>query len=244
MSDAYAYKQASEFDDQLTESHVATTIVERKLHVAAPAARKPIRRDAMFRRLLAVADLAAAAAGLGVLASVSGKRIEPVTLLTLPLIIMIAKLSGRYDHDEVVLHKSTLDEIPQLLALAACFSLIWSLAAYLVGVRLQLGGAGVAVLWGATGLFLIFCRAVARTLGQLSAPPERVLIVGSAAARKQLAHSLLSDPGARIELVGFLPLEDERRTPAIGVRARGAGASFASRISARSSANATSTVCC
>jgi hypothetical protein len=100
----------------------------------------------MFRRLLAVADLAAAAGGLAVLASVSGRRIEPVTLLTLPLIILVSKLSGRYDHDEVVLRKSTLDEIPQLLALAACFSLIWSLAGYVVGVRLHLDGAGVAVL--------------------------------------------------------------------------------------------------
>ncbi len=214
MSDAYAYKQASELEEQLTETSrvAAAVVVERRLSATAPAARKPIRRDAMFRRLLAVADLVAAAGGLGALAWVSGRPIEPVTLLTLPLIILVAKLSGRYDHDEVVLRKSTLDEIPQLLALAACFSLIWSLAAYLVGVRLHLDGAGVAVLWGATAAFLIFCRSGARILGQLSAPPERVLIVGSAGARKRLAQSLHSDPGARIELAGFLPLEDERRT--------------------------------
>jgi lipopolysaccharide/colanic/teichoic acid biosynthesis glycosyltransferase len=38
-----------------------------------------------------------------------------------------------------------------------------------------------------------------------------VLIVGSSLARERLAQSLSSDPGARIEVVGFLPLEDERR---------------------------------
>jgi lipopolysaccharide/colanic/teichoic acid biosynthesis glycosyltransferase len=38
-----------------------------------------------------------------------------------------------------------------------------------------------------------------------------VLIVGSSLARERLAQSLASDPGARIEVVGFLPLEDERR---------------------------------
>ena len=49
-------------------------------------------------------------------------------------------------------------------------------------------------------------------LAQTSAPRERVLIVGSARAREQLAHSLASDPGAHLEVVGFLPLEDERRS--------------------------------
>jgi exopolysaccharide biosynthesis polyprenyl glycosylphosphotransferase len=213
VSDAYAYDQASELEEQLTESsRVAAAVVERRLQIKGAATRKPSRRDAMFRRLLAAADLAAAAGGLAVLASVSGRRIEPVTLLTLPLIILVSKLSGRYDHDEVLLRKSTLDEIPQLLALAACFSLIWSLAGYVVGVRLHLDGAGVAVLWGATAVFLILCRAAARALGRLAAPPERVLIVGEAAARRRLAQSLLADPGARIALAGFLPLEDERRT--------------------------------
>jgi exopolysaccharide biosynthesis polyprenyl glycosylphosphotransferase len=69
----------------------------------------------------------------------------------------------------------------------------------------------VAGLWAITGFLLIAGRASARALGQLSAPPERVLIVGDSVARTRLAQSFSCDPAAHIEVVGFLPLEDERR---------------------------------
>ncbi len=174
----------------------------------------PMVRDAIFRRLLAIADLAAAAGGLAVVAADTHARLDLVSVATIPLIVVIAKITGRYDHDELVLRKSTLDEIPRLLSLAGAFALLWSVVALLAGVKMHLGGAGVALLWGSTASFLMMARSTARMVAQLSAPPERVLIVGSARARNQLAHSLASDPGARITVVGFLPLEDERRAPA------------------------------
>ncbi len=173
--------------------------------------RRPSVRDSLFRRLLALADLAAAAAGLGVISVAAGTRADPLLFLTLPLIILVAKLSGRYDHDEVVLRKSTLDEVPRLFVLSASFALVWAVVAYLAGVRLHLDGAGLAVLWGSTTVALIVSRTVARALGQMLAQPERILIVGSAAARMQLANTIASDPGTHAEIVGFLPLEDERR---------------------------------
>jgi exopolysaccharide biosynthesis polyprenyl glycosylphosphotransferase len=179
-----------------------------------------LRRDAIFRRLLAVADLAAAGGGLGVLAAISG-RFAPISLVTLPAIVVVAKMMGRYDHDEVVLRKSTLDEIPELLTLAGAYALAWSLLALVATLHTGLGGGGVIVLWASTAAALIVSRTTARSLGQRSAPRERVLIIGSAAARARLAQSLASDPGAHIEVVGFLPLEDERRRPSDwGTRSR------------------------
>ncbi len=172
----------------------------------------PVVRDAVFRRLLALADLAAAAGGVAVLAIDSRAHLRWVSIATLPLIVLIAKLTGRYDHDELVLRKSTLDEIPKLLSLAGAFALVWSLVAFFAGLQLHLGGGGVALLWASTAFFLVLARSTARMLAQISAPRERVLIIGSALARNQLAHSLASDPGARLEIVGFLPLEDERRS--------------------------------
>lgn len=171
----------------------------------------PVFRDAVFRRLLAVADLAAAAGGLAVVASGANARLDWVSIASLPLIILIAKVTGRYDHDELVLRKSTLDEIPRLLSLAGAYALIWSVVAFLAGRQLHLGGGGVALLCASTATFLVLGRSTARMLAQLSAPRERVLIIGSAGARNQLAHSLVSDPGARLEITGSLPLEDERR---------------------------------
>lgn len=167
----------------------------------------PSLRDAVFRRLLVIADLLAAAAGLGLLGLLTGRGVAAISLASVPLIVVIAKLGGRYDYDEVVLRKSTLEEIPALLVVAASYALVWSLVAFLGRVHMELGGAGVVALWASTATFLILGRGSARALAQLSAPPERALIVGDAPARTMLAHSLACDPGARVEAVGFLPLE-------------------------------------
>jgi exopolysaccharide biosynthesis polyprenyl glycosylphosphotransferase len=144
----------------------------------------------------------------------TGKGYAAASIATLPLMVALAKISGRYDHDEVVLRKSTLDEAPALLMLAAAYALSWSMVAFLVGLKLDLGGGGVVVVWATSATLLVLFRAGARALAQLSAPPERVLIIGDSVARTRLAQSLACDPGAHIEVVGFLPLEDERRVHA------------------------------
>jgi exopolysaccharide biosynthesis polyprenyl glycosylphosphotransferase len=107
-----------------------------------------------------------------------------------------------------VLRKSTLDETPALFALSAVFALAWSGVAFLSDVRLQLGGAGVVVLWASTGACLVVARATARSLARAAAPPERTLIVGDAEARAKVTQSLQYDPAARVEVVGYLPLEE------------------------------------
>ncbi len=186
----------------------------RRPHRRAPAvplpARLPTFRDAVFRRLLILADVAAAAGGLAVIGTSTHHGVPVGSLAAVPLIVVMAKLGGRYDHDEVVLRKSTLDEIPQLMVLAAAFALGWSAVAFVAGVHLGLGGAGVVALWASTAALLTLLRGLARALAQLAAPPERALVVGPAHARERLAHSLACDPGAHVEVVGFLPLEDER----------------------------------
>jgi exopolysaccharide biosynthesis polyprenyl glycosylphosphotransferase len=165
------------------------------------------RRDAWFRRLLAVADLLSATIGLAVIGVATQKGIPGASVATIPLIVVLAKMLGRYDHDEIVLRKSTLDEIPALLGLAGAYTLSWSFVAFLAGVHMNLRGGGVFVLWFSISLTLIVTRFAARHLAQLLAPMERVLIIGDADAPARLAHSLASDPGARIELAGLLPLE-------------------------------------
>src|SRR5581483_2847415 len=72
----------------------------------------PSGRDAVFRRLLATADLLAAVIGIGAIALVTSRDAALSSLVAVPLIVPAAKIMGRYDHDEVVLRKSTLDELP------------------------------------------------------------------------------------------------------------------------------------
>ena len=169
----------------------------------------PFQRDAVFRRLLAVADLIAAAGGAAAVASLSDRPIPPVSYATIPLIVIVAKVMGRYDRDEVVVRKSTMDEVPALLSVAGAYALLWSCVAFAADTDIHLAGGGVFVLWAATSALLVGGRAVARTLAQLSAPLERVLIVGDDGAPERLARALTSDPGARIEVAGMLPFRDQ-----------------------------------
>jgi exopolysaccharide biosynthesis polyprenyl glycosylphosphotransferase len=176
----------------------------------APGPLPPDRRDAVFRRLLATADIVAAAGGIMCVGLLNSHGVQLASLATVPLIIVMAKLTGRYDHDEVVLRKSTLDEVPRLLTLAAGYALAWSLVAFAFG--LQEARSDVIVLWSVTALLLILCRAAARAVGQHSTPTERVLIVGGSAARARIARRLAAEPTGRSVVVGYLPLEDERRS--------------------------------
>lgn len=181
------------------------------LRLQPDAAARPVRRDAVFRRLLALADGGAALGALATIAALNGHRLPVVSLLTVPALVLVAKMMGRYDHDEVVLRKSTLDEMPALLGLSFAYAVVWSLIAFVANLPMRLGGAGVLILSATTFVLLVALRSSARAVAQASASRERVLIVGSSAARARLAHSLAADPGARIEVAGFLPLEDERR---------------------------------
>jgi exopolysaccharide biosynthesis polyprenyl glycosylphosphotransferase len=168
-------------------------------------------RDAWFRSLLVAADVASAAAGLLAVALVGGRPVPAAAMLTLPLLALLAKLGGWYDRDQLVLRKTTLEELPGLLSLAGAQAIGWSALVALAGAPTGLGNAGVIVLWAASAAALIVTRLSARRIGTLVAPLERVLIVGGAQARELLARSLSTDPTARLEVVGFLPLEDERR---------------------------------
>ncbi len=207
---------------------------------AAEAAIRPVFRDAVFRWLLAIADLVAAALALGLITLASGHGIPTASIVSIPLIVVIAKMTGRYDHDDVVLRKSTLDEIPSLLTLAGAFALMWSVIAFLSGDQLHLRGGGFALLWIATAFLLVIARTTGRLIARLTAPRERVLIVGSAMARERLAFSLGTDPAARLDIVGYLPLEDERRRKSDWGPAPAAAGSSPSTTSPRSCRSSTS----
>lgn len=175
---------------------------------------RPVRRDAVFRRLLAVADVAAAAGGLFAVGALTHSKVPAASVATIALIVVIAKVMGRYDHDEVVIRKSTLDEVPALLSLSAAYTLIWVSVALLPADYTHVGGGAVVVLWATTSALLIVGRAVARLAAQRLAPPERALIIGDDQAATRLLRSLRSDPGARIDVASSVPFGDALRDPA------------------------------
>ena len=170
-----------------------------------PAASR--RRDALFRRALAAADASAVLAALALTIDLSAQplRFTWVLPLTLPLVLLGAKVSGLYDRDASVLRKTTLDEMPRLVQLATLYALL----AWLSG-RVVLGGTLARrdglMLWLLLALLLVLTRATARALALRLAPAERCLFIGDRASGDAVASKLVHHCGVRAEVVARVDL--------------------------------------
>ncbi len=162
--------------------------------------------DLINRRLLGVADVVAASLGLALSAAITDQRLVLPSALTLPLILLIMKTGGRYDFDEVVIRKSTLDEAPALMGLAATYALAWSVVTLAFGIHSSRGA--VLVLWCGTGASVVGLRMLVRALGRLWAGPERVLIVGRRREGESVGRRLSADPLTNAEIVGYIRFDD------------------------------------
>ncbi len=165
-------------------------------------------RDALYRRLLALADVGAAA--LALLASISllgDDRLTLATALALPLVVVVSKVIGLYDRDQLLLRKTTLEEAPALFQLATVYSLLtWLLGdVFVEGV---IGRSQLLGLWVSLFVGLLAGRALMRIVARHIAPPERCLLLGDEAALQRVEANLaMSAPD--VELVGRVPVEQD-----------------------------------
>jgi exopolysaccharide biosynthesis polyprenyl glycosylphosphotransferase len=165
-----------------------------------------LRRDALGRRSLAIADLLATAFALTVGVAVLGSaRLTPGGLVLLPSVIVVSKTIGLYDRDERLLHKTTLDEAPALFQVATLNTLLTWLGAdiWFTG---PVGRGQLAATWILLFVSLAVARVVARHTVSAASTPERCLVVGdalgAACVRRKIEHSM----SVRAVLVGRVPL--------------------------------------
>src|SRR4051812_12321667 len=168
------------------------------------------RRDAIVRRSLVLADMLAAGLALAFsVIVVAGSSLRPAMVAALVVVVGVGKLLGLYDRDELVFHKATLDEVPQLFQLGAMYGLLaWLLAPLLIeGAFTRAAGLSV---WLMSFVLTCVFRWFAREVASQAAPAERCLIIGRSGTRMRLAGKLAASR-PHTEVVGYLPLEDERR---------------------------------
>jgi exopolysaccharide biosynthesis polyprenyl glycosylphosphotransferase len=161
--------------------------------------------EALVRRALAVADMTAIA---GVLLLVLGRfgfaRSAVVALVAMPLIVLLFKIAGLYNRDELRLGHSTFDEAPMLLQLTGLIALAVAIL-HPAGPD-RLSGGEVAALWLAGFAGVLAGRTLARLLARRTMPVQRCLIIaepdeagrvrerlGSSRARMRVVHSLAAD---------------------------------------------------
>jgi hypothetical protein len=84
------------------------------------------RRDRRYRRLLGLADVLVMTAALALCVPLLGEgdTLTPLVGAGAPLILVLAKVLDLYDRDELLLHKTTLDEAPKLFQVATLMALL------------------------------------------------------------------------------------------------------------------------
>jgi exopolysaccharide biosynthesis polyprenyl glycosylphosphotransferase len=175
----------------------------RPSRLAGPAAVD--QREAIYKRLLASADSAAIASALIAMVLSGTQRLSLWTALVPAAMVVIAKVAGLYDRDELLLRRSTLDEVPRLFHLSTLVTLVLWLGqeAFLNGAPLTT--SQVLVLWVVLLGGLMVLRWTARLLAGLLAPAERCLFIGDAAMLERLRGKVEHDRA--VELLGAVPLE-------------------------------------
>lgn len=136
-----------------------------------------------YRRLLGVADLVATVIALLVALPLLGRgdRVSLTVAAGLPLIVVLSKVMGLYDRDELVLRKSTLEEAPKLFQLSTIFALVLAVGHEPLSLG-DVGGDQLLGLWGTMFIALVAARVVARGIARRTTPPERCLLLGDHSA--------------------------------------------------------------
>src|ERR1700761_5367501 len=177
-------------------------VVEGGEHLA-PARR---RRDGLRRLLLCGADVFAAAAALVLVLTVLGdNQLKLLTLAGTPVVVVLFKMAGLYDREQLRLLRSTLDEAPTLLQVAGLYTLAIAILQPHV-LSWHLWGGQIAALWVTSFIAIMAARTSARWLAGRASAVERCLVIGDSALALRIREKL-SSSGARAVVTATLPLE-------------------------------------
>jgi exopolysaccharide biosynthesis polyprenyl glycosylphosphotransferase len=170
------------------------------------------RRDAAYRRMLAMADIVSAALALWVTFDLLGDdKVRPLVLLALPLVVLVAKLKGLYDRDALTLSKTTLDEAPHLFQVATLYALLVTIGSGMA-IEGSLGTGQMIALWAALFFSAAACRTVARAAARASVQEERCIVIGDAATSRRISRKFAESPGIKACIVGWVPIGERQHS--------------------------------
>ena len=166
-------------------------------------------RDRRYRWALAASDVLAAILAIGLATVLSPDNLRWATLLGLPLVVLVSKLQGLYDRDELLIRKTTVDEAPKIFQLATLFTLLFWMCsgALLTG---PLGQGQALALWAALMVFALAGRRLTRALVSRNVAMERCLFVGDATSYERL-RAKFAATNVNAELVGRMNLQRKSR---------------------------------
>jgi exopolysaccharide biosynthesis polyprenyl glycosylphosphotransferase len=189
---------------------VATRDRVNLLEGAGITPRQPPRRvrarEQRYRWALLGGDLLGSLIAIEVALSIIGP-VSPgrAAALALPLIAVLAKLHGLYDRDDLLVRKTTIEEVPRLFQHAT----LATLALVLLDEPLGIGSTSDTQAGALLMLLLVFSvlgRMGARRLAGAFSSPERCLVLGDRAAADDLRERTAGRAG--IHIIGAADLHD------------------------------------
>ena len=171
-----------------------------------PSARV-VWRESLHRRSLGAADLIAATLTVAfVLRPFARHQIALAAPAAGAVLLVLFKIAGLYDRDDLRLVHSTLDEIPLLAQLTGLFAIcIGLLETELLNRDLSVERVGL--LWLLAFSAVVVGRLAARALADRASPPERCIVIGEPSLAERLRQKIASSH-ARAEVVASLALGD------------------------------------
>jgi exopolysaccharide biosynthesis polyprenyl glycosylphosphotransferase len=177
-----------------------------------------LSREALFRRSLLAADVVAIIGAFVLLAAIFSRSLQLtlVSVCGLLALLLVSKILGLYDRDEALLHKTTLDEAPQLFQVATLGTLLaWLAGGFVVNVS-ALNRREALLLWLLLLLLLVVMRSATRALVLRAVPAERCLFIGDQASATTIRSKLSGHSGVNAEMVAHLKPDDAHTWSAQG----------------------------
>jgi len=163
----------------------------------------PRARDTLNRRLLVLADVLSGMLAFALADMITGSAAGPKFLIAGVAIVLFDKTSGLYDRDELLLRKSTLEEVPSLLASTTTIVFASFLASAFIDGRGP-GDGQLGLQWALLAGGLVLGRTAARAVARHVAAPERCLVLGDRSRVDVVRAKLATARG--VEVVGCVPL--------------------------------------
>jgi exopolysaccharide biosynthesis polyprenyl glycosylphosphotransferase len=154
-----------------------------------------LRRERLYRRSLGIADGSSGAGAIALTSVAWGHPLEWLFILVPVIAVLVSKIQGLYDRDDMVLRKSTIHEWRAVFRTDALIAsgayLIWwvSSAASNHGTRV------FAFMLATLFVLSLVTRTAARRIARATTTAERCLIVGAPAQCAQLAEQICDIPG-------------------------------------------------
>jgi exopolysaccharide biosynthesis polyprenyl glycosylphosphotransferase len=149
--------------------------------------RRRFWRESLRRRMLGASDLLTAGLVTGVAATSTPEVVWSLAIL--PVWVVLAKVVGLYDRDQMSIRHLTIDELPQIAAWSVAGTATLGALLYVVPVP-QFTVAHAAMIWFSVMTLGAFLRGGTRWLWRHVTPPELTGVIGSGelarAARRKI----------------------------------------------------------